>query len=107
MERLRAVLNVFHITICTIVTAYLHYFIPVVIPDKFPRLIYPIHDLYYDLAPLSTIFTSIVFSYLYMRLVRAPSPFKKAIISVITGTVLFWASCIGILCAIAPALRNM
>ena len=85
----------------------MHFFVPIVIPDSFPKVIYPLKDFYFTLSPFIAIASALGLSYLYAKAVKLENPFRKAILATLMGTFIFWASCIGLLCALAPALRNM
>lgn len=85
----------------------MHILVPIVLPDTFPRLIYSFRELYFQLSPFLSILAGFGASYFYFKLFRVERPAKQAIISTIVGTVLFWSSCIALLCALAPGLSNM
>ncbi|WP_457600223.1 hypothetical protein [Hydrogenivirga sp.] len=107
MAILKGALLYLHLVIASGLVFYMHIFVPVVLPDAFSRFIYPFGGLYFQLSPLLSIFVGFGASYLYFKLFRVERPAKRALISTIIGTVLFWSSCLALMCALAPALRNM
>jgi hypothetical protein len=47
------------------------------------------------------------FAYLYFRVLKVEGAVRKALLSTLIGTALFYASCFYITISIAPALMNM
>ena len=107
MDKFRILLTFFHVIVSVITVVYLHYFVAIVLPDRFRKLIYLFHEFYYEMWPFLTLLLALVVTYLYMKVMRAGAPFRKALLSTLIGSILFWGSCIGLLCAIAPGLKNM
>jgi len=109
MDKLRKFLTCVHLILSTVVAYFIHYYMIVGGPDILRPLVHPFWDLelYYQIFPLIAVLVSLGITYLYMKAVRVKAPFLKALFSTLMGTVLFWASCIGLIYMLAPGLSNM
>ncbi len=107
VNKFRIFLTFLHVILSVIAVVYLHYFVAIVLPDRFRKIIYPFQEFYFEVWPFLALILALVVTYPYMKVVRVDAPFRKALLSTLIGSVLFWGSCIGLLCAIAPGFRNM
>ncbi|MDQ7038771.1 MAG: hypothetical protein Q9N26_06185 [Aquificota bacterium] len=90
-----------HFLVASLLVFVSHILVIFVIPDLLKT------GIYYELFPILPVLAGFGVSYLYFRIFRVERPAMRAVISTITGTVLFLGSCLALVCSIAPALRNM
>lgn len=104
---MKEVLNYLHLVVATFLAMLSHLLVAIILPDLLPSLIYPVSDIYFPLSPLLSVVVSYWVSFLYLKTSKVDNYKMKAVITTITGTVLVWASCVGLVCALMPALTNM
>ena len=107
MEILRGLVLYLHFIVASVIVFFSHILVAFMIPDLFPKLVSLTGGAYFQLTPFLSVLTGFGLSYLYFRRLGIDRPAKRALVSTITGTVLFWGSCVALVCSIAPALRNM
>jgi hypothetical protein len=87
-----------------IVASILSYFITMLVYFNVSTINLPARG---TMALLIAFLVSYGVSYALLSLIKVENPSKKAFISALIGSSAFWASCVALLLALAPALSNM
>ena len=77
----------------------MHIITPVIVLNTLGRVFGG--DLWFQLIPLLSVFTGYWASRLYLKSFRVDSPGRRAVVATLTGTVLFWSSCLALVCSMA------
>ncbi len=102
----RTFVLVVHFLVTSFFVVCLHIFFSFILPDVFPTVRSIIGN-YNEFSPFFSIAVGFGASYIYFRVFKVDNPLSKAGIATAIGTVMFWGSCIAILCVLAPGLSNM
>ncbi len=77
----------------------MHIFTPVALLNTVGRLFGG--DMWFQLTPILSILAGYWASHFYLKTVRVERPKRRALMATITGTVLFWGSCLAFVCSLA------
>ncbi len=88
-----------HFLVASLIVLVMHILTPIVALNTIARVFGG--DLLFQIMPFLSVGTGLGISYLYMRAFKVEKPFMRALISTVTGTVLFLGSCLAFVCSIA------
>ncbi len=88
-----------HLTVASLIVFLMHIITPVVVLNTVGRLFGD--DLWFQLTPILSILAGYGASRFYLKSFRVERPGRRALVATITGTVLFWGSCLAFVCSLA------
>ena len=88
-----------HFLAASLIVFAMHILTPIIVLNTVARVLSG--GFWFQILPFLSVGAGLGFSYLYMKLFRVERPFTRALISTITGTVLFWGSCLAFVCSVA------
>lgn len=88
-----------HMVVASSIVFLMHIITPVVLLNTVGRVFGG--DVLFQLMPVLSILVGYGASRFYLKAFSVDSPGRRAIMATITGTVLFWGSCLAFVCSLA------
>ncbi len=88
-----------HLIISTLIVLVIHIITPIVVLNTVARILGG--PLWLQITPLISIVVGYWIAFTYLKTLKIDHPRRKALVAAITGTVLFWGSCLAFVCSLA------